>query len=146
MLIQIPTTRAISPKLGRTKNSNSEVNNSSEGTVTSSPRVSNNQNNPKKGSEKDVVDSKKPVVRKSQPKLHSQEKTEAKPIKSKAKSAGKERHNQKEERSRETEQSQDQDAQVSEPNNNMNQDAQTNAPELIPQGHEIMPQEVAVGV
>lgn len=138
-LKKIPTTRAISPKLGRNKNSSSSVNNSSEGGPTLSPRV--NQNYSNKGSEKDVNVSKKPI-RKSQPKVHSREttasKAEAKSVKTKAKSATEEQQNQKE-CLRETDQSQDQ-------NENTNQESETDAPEPIPHAHEIMPPEVAVGV
>ncbi|EXC26399.1 hypothetical protein L484_006450 [Morus notabilis] len=133
---EIPTTRATSPKLGRHKNSNSL-----EGGATLSPRVSQNQNISNKGSEKEVIDSKNPI-RKSQPMLPSQEtaasKAEPEPVKTKAKSAAKERQNEKE-CLREAEQSQDQNAKI-------NQDPETNAPELIPHAQEIMPPEVAVGV
>lgn len=140
-LKKIPTTRAISPKLGRNKNSSSSVNNSSEGGPTLSPRMNQNQNNSNKGSEKDANVSKKPI-RKSQPKVHSREtaarKAEAKPVKTKVKSATEEQQNQKE-CLRETEQSQDQ-------NEKTNEESQMNATEPIPHSHEIMPQEVAVGV
>lgn len=135
-LKKIPTTRAISPKLGRHKNSNSL-----EGGATLSPQVNQNQNNSNKGSEKEVTDSKRPI-RKSQPMLHSQEtaasKAEPKPVKTKSKSATKERQNEKE-CLRETEQGQDQNAKI-------NQDPEMNASELIPHAQEIMPPEVAVGV
>ncbi|PON98385.1 TPX2, C-terminal [Trema orientale] len=134
---KIPTTRAKSPKLGRNKITNSALSNSSEGSVSLSQPLNQNQNNSNNRSDKNVSDSKKPVIRKSQPKLHSQEtvacKTELKPVKTKKpKSTGKERPGQKES-------TVDQD---SEKNSGEN-----NAQALIaPAAHDIMPQEVAVGV
>lgn len=97
------------------------------------------------GCEKDVSDSKKPI-RKSQPKIHSQETTatkpESKPVKTKKpKSTGKERLSQKE-GVKESEKS----------NGKIDQDSKINAGEnnaqvlIAPAAHEIMPQEVAVGV
>ena len=144
-MYQIPTTRAISPKLGRNKITNSAVNSSSEGGVSLNQPVNQNQKNSNKGCEKDVSDSKKPI-RKSQLKLHSQEaaasKTESKPAKTKKpKSTSKERPSQKEGHI-ESEQS----------NGMIDQDSETNASEnnaqvlIAAAAQEIMPQEVAVGV
>uniref|UniRef100_A0A5B7A1R1 TPX2 C-terminal domain-containing protein n=1 Tax=Davidia involucrata TaxID=16924 RepID=A0A5B7A1R1_DAVIN len=93
-LKKIPTTRAISPKFGRNKNSIAAPNNSSEGGGSClSPRVNRDQSKLPRGIQasydKDVAASKKPI-RKSQSKLQPQEsmatKTEGNPVKLKPKS------------------------------------------------------------
>ncbi|KAF4402371.1 hypothetical protein G4B88_012156, partial [Cannabis sativa] len=145
-LKKIPTTRAKSPKLGRNKISNLSVSNSSEGGVSLGQPLNQSQNNGNKGYEKEVTEPKKPI-KKSQAKVHSQEtvanKIQPKPIKTKkTKSVGKERQIQKE-AIPESEQL----------NEKIDQDPETNVTGenidhvlVVPAAHEIMPQEVTVGV
>ncbi|GAA0156133.1 hypothetical protein LIER_13696 [Lithospermum erythrorhizon] len=92
-LKKIPTTRAISPKLGRTKNSVAASIHSSESGSCNSPQVSIDQGKsprafPTKGDKTSTPSSMK-AVRSSQPKSQSRSslgsKTEAKPVKTKAK-------------------------------------------------------------
>ncbi|KAH8485453.1 hypothetical protein H0E87_027040 [Populus deltoides] len=108
-LKKIPTTRAISPKLGRRKSSTTLTNNSLEDSGSSfspraslSPRLNQESSNPTKGIQrngnKDNGASKTPI-RKSQPKLQSHQimanGQEGKIVKSKAKPPGAENQTQK---------------------------------------------------
>ncbi|PRQ44252.1 hypothetical protein RchiOBHm_Chr3g0477191 [Rosa chinensis] len=170
---KIPTTRPISPKLGRHKNSISSLNNPSEGGGTClSPRLNREQNNSNKGlkatGEKDVTELKKPI-RKSQHRLHSQEnaaaKAEGRPSKSQLKVVSKEEKESPKACTGETEESfQDQSEHLSECKDKIEPEVSVDqtkepvvnaapAPEIMPQevtiaapAPEIMPRGVTIGV
>ncbi|CAB4317361.1 unnamed protein product [Prunus armeniaca] len=154
-LKKIPTTRAKSPKLGRNKSSISSLNNSSEGGgACLSPRLNQELNNSKKAlktkSEKDVLDSKKPI-RKSHSRLHSQEnvatKDEAKSVKSPPKAIGEERKYQKT-CTTETEEGQDKSGLLSECKEKIESEvnvAEIEEPILSAPTPDIMPHEVSIG-
>ncbi|KAM5559250.1 hypothetical protein ABKV19_020746 [Rosa sericea] len=156
---KIPTTRPISPKLGRHKNSISSLNNPSEGGGTClSPRLNREQNNSNKGlkatGEKDVTESKKPI-RKSQHRLHSQEnvaaKAEGKPSKSQLKVISKEEKESLKACTGETEESfQDQSEHLSECKDKIEPEVsvdQTKEPVVsAAPAPEIMPRGVTIGV
>ncbi|XP_015900430.1 protein WVD2-like 4 isoform X1 [Ziziphus jujuba] len=158
-LKKIPTTRAKSPKLGRNKNSISAANSSEGSGSCLSPRLNRDQNNSSKGMEakceKEVAETKKPI-RKSQPRLHSQEnvssktKTEANPVKSKSKTTDKETQNQKA-GLMDTKEIQDQNSHLPECKDEIKLETemnvgQNNTPVTSPPPTDIMPQEVAAGV
>ncbi|XP_050383447.1 protein WVD2-like 4 [Argentina anserina] len=169
---KIPTTRPISPKLGRHKNSIPSLNSPSEdGGMCLSPLLARERNKSTKGlkekAEKDIAEPKKPI-RKSQHRLHSHEngaaKAEGKPSKSQLKEISKEEKDSLTACTGETKESfQDQSGHASECNDKIDEVSvdQTKepvlsaapAPEIMSQevtiaapARDIMPREVTIGV
>lgn len=155
-LKKIPTTRAVSPKFGRNKNSIAAKDSPSEnGGSCHSPRLNQGPNNLIKGTQangnKESATSKTPV-RKSQPKLQSQNsmhrKTEGKPVKSKPKNAG--AGNQNLEAKGKPEETQNHSSALPECKDAIDlaseiHPAETDGPIMTVANPEIIPHEVAVG-
>ncbi|KAH9737852.1 protein WVD2-like 4 [Citrus sinensis] len=155
-LKKIPTTRAVSPKFGRNKSSVVAKDSSFEnGGSCHSPRLNQGPNNSMKGTQangnKESATSKTPI-KKSQPKLQSQDsirrKTEGKPIKSKPKNAG--AGNQNLEADGKPEETQNQSSALPECKDAVDlaseiHPAETDGPIMTMANPEIIPREVAVG-
>ncbi|KAF5737395.1 neurofilament heavy polypeptide-like isoform X2 [Tripterygium wilfordii] len=157
-LKKIPTTRPISPKLGRHKNAVDAVKKSLEnGASCLSPRLNQKQGNDtmanQTDSNKDTITSKKPV-RRSHPKLQSEEttgaKTEGKPVKPKPKMREAEKQDQQA-CNENGEQNPNQNVSLSEFKDSIGSLSETNPAQnegevLTLANPDIMPREVAVGV
>lgn len=155
-LKKIPTTRAVSPKFGRNKSSVAAKDSSFEnGGSCHSPRLNQGPNNSMKGTQangnKESATSKTPI-KKSQPKLQSQDsirrKTEGKPVKSKPKNAG--AGNQNLEADGKSEETQNQSSALPECKDAVDlaseiHPAETDGPIMTMANPEIIPREVAVG-
>lgn len=155
-LKKIPTTRAVSPKFGRNKSSVAAKDSSLENVgLCHSPRLNQGPNNLIKGTQangnKESATSKTPI-RKSEPKLQSQDsmrrKTEGKPVKSKPKDAG--AGNQNMEANRKPEETQNQSSALPECKDAIDlaseiHPAETDGPVMTATNSEIIPCEVAVG-
>ncbi|XP_059646562.1 protein WVD2-like 4 [Cornus florida] len=156
-LKKIPTTRAISPKLGRNKSFIAAGNNTSEGRgLCLSPRVYRDHSKSPKGSQascdKDIAASKK-LIRKSQSKLQPQEsvttKTEGIPVEAKPKTTETESQDQKTSEG-ESKESQNQSVNPFEVEDRIEPEcektpAQSNGDFSSSGNPDIMPVEVAVG-